>query len=157
MRVALALVLALHCVVSVAATPSRGLAPLQALPEEGESLHEIAGWLRVHGRDGYMDADVADAAGIPRVSGEQLLAARQRGFRSDEVLRIAQLHGDYILFMVQRPDDQVYFYLSTPLGGLHKAFLSIPSKSAVVPIERREAELRFHEEVLYWKDRSTTP
>lgn len=154
---ALALVLALHCVIAVAATPSRGPAPLQVLPEERDSLHVIAGWLRVHGRDGYMDADVADAAGIPRVSGEQLLAARQRGFRSEEVLRIAQLHGEYMLFMVQRPDDLVYFYLSTPLGGLQKAFLSIPSKGTVVPLEQRDAELRFQHEVHYWKERSSAP
>jgi hypothetical protein len=48
----------------------------------------------------------------------------------------------------------VYFYLSTPLGGLQKAFVSIPSKNLVLPLERAEAELRFREEVLYWKDRS---
>jgi hypothetical protein len=48
----------------------------------------------------------------------------------------------------------VYFYLSTPLGGLQKAFLSIPSRNLVVPLERGEAELRFREEVLYWKHRS---
>jgi hypothetical protein len=153
---ALALVLALHCVAAVAATPSRGPAVRDVLMDV-ESLHAIASWLRVHGRDGYMDADVADAAGIPRAGDEQLLAARQRGFRSDEVLRIAQLHGEYILFMVQRPDDQVYFYLSTPLGGLQKAFLSIPSKSLVVPLEGRDAELRFQQEVLYWKDRTSAP
>jgi|SRR5687767_13319440 hypothetical protein len=156
MRVAAALVFALCSVVSVAATPSRGVAVPDVLAE-GENLHVIAGWLRVHGRDGYMDAGVADAAGIPRTSEEQLLPARQRGFRTDDVLRIAQLRGEYILFMVQRPDDQVYFYLSTPFGGLQKAFLSIPSKSLVVPLEGRDAELRFQDEVLYWKDRSTTP
>jgi hypothetical protein len=50
----------------------------------------------------------------------------------------------------------VYFYLSTPNGGLQKAFVSIPSKSLVVPLDRGEAELRFREEVLYWKDRSET-
>ena len=64
---------------------------------------------------------------------------------------------DFILFMVQRPDDQVYFYLSTPHGGLQKAFVSIPSKNLVVPLSRSEAELRFRQEVLYWKDRSTAP
>ena len=56
--------------------------------------------------------------------------------------------------MVQRPDDQVYFYLPPPLGGLQKAFVSIPSRNLVVPLERGEAELRFRREVLYWKDRS---
>ena len=103
-------------------------------------------------------ADVADAMGIARPQGEALLAARQRGFRSDDVLRIAQISADgerdFILFMVQWPDDRVYFYLSTPLGGLQKAFLSIPSRNLVVPLERGEAEVRFRQEVLYWKDRS---
>jgi hypothetical protein len=155
MRALLAALLALSSMHAVAAMPTRGSPVPEALMEM-DSLHVIAGWLRVHGRDGYMDAGVADAAGIPR-SGEHLLAARQRGFRSDEVLRIAQLHGEYILFMVQRPDDQVYFYLSTPLGGLHKAFVSIPSKSIVVPLEGREAELRFQHEVEYWKDRTSAP
>jgi hypothetical protein len=126
-----------------------------------DSLHGIAAWLRQHGREGYIGADVADAMGIPRPQGEALLAALQRGFRNDDVLRIAQIAADgerdFILFMVQRPDDQVYFYLSTPLGGLQKAFLSIPSKNVVLPLDRAEAELRWRSEVLYWKDRSATP
>jgi hypothetical protein len=125
-----------------------------------ESLREIAGWLRDHGRDGYIGADVADAMDLPRMLGEELLAARQRGFKSDDELRIAQVAADgkqdFILFMVQRPDDQVYFYLSTPRGGLQKALVSIPSKNLVVPLERLEAEPRFRREVLYWKDRSET-
>ena len=122
-----------------------------------ESLREIAGWLRDHGRDGYIGADVADAMELPRMLGEELLAARQRGFRSDDELRIAQVPADerqdFILFMVQRPDDQVYFYLWRA-AGLQKAFVSIPSKNMVVPLERLEAEPRFRREVLYWKDRS---
>ena len=125
-----------------------------------ESLREIAGWLRDRGRDGYIGADVADAMGLQRMLGEELLAARQRGFRSDDELRIAQVAADgredFILFMVQRPDDQVYFYLSTPGGGLQKALVSIPSKNMVVPLERLEAEPRFRREVLYWKDRSAS-
>jgi hypothetical protein len=138
-------------------------APQRGVPQHGplfafDSLHGIAAWLRQHGREGYIGADVADAMGIPRPQGEALLAAWQRGFRSNDVLRIAQVAADaerdFILFMVQRPDDQVYFYLSTPLGGLQRAFLSIPSKNLVKPLERSEAELRFREEVLYWKDRS---
>ena len=120
----------------------------------------IAGWLKDHGRDGYIGADVADAMGIPRLLGEELLAARQRGFKNDDELRIAQVSADgaldFILFMVQRPDDQVYFYLSTPHGGLQKAFVSIPSRNLVVPLERIEAEPRFRREVLYWRDRSET-
>jgi hypothetical protein len=90
-----------------------------------------------------------------------MVAALQRGFRNDEELRIAQVSADdgrdFILFMVQRPDDQVYFYLSTPGGGLQKALVSIPSKNLVVPLGRSEAELRFRHEVLYWKDRSFAP
>jgi hypothetical protein len=155
MRALLAALFALSSMHAAAAMPTRGSPVADALVEM-DRLHVIAGWLRVHGREGYMDADVADAAGIPR-TGEQLLAARQRGFRSDEVLRIAQLHGEYLLFMVQRPDDQVYFYLSTPLGGLHKAFVSIPSKSLVMPLVGREAELRFQHEVEYWKERTSGP
>ena len=122
-----------------------------------ESLREIAGWLKESGRDGYIGADVADAMGIPRMLGEELLAARQRGFKSDDELRIAQVSADaeldFILFMVQRPDDQVYFYLSTPHGGLQKAFVSIPSRSLVMPLDRMDAELRFQREVRYWGDR----
>ena len=148
--------LGLACALAQAA-PQRGVPqhePLFAF----DSLHGIAAWLRQHGREGYIGADVADAMGIPRPQGEALLAAWQRGFRNNDVLRIAQVAADaerdFILFMVQRPDDQVYFYLSTPLGGLQRAFLSIPSKNLVKPLERSEAELRFREEVLYWKDRS---
>jgi hypothetical protein len=139
------------------AAPVRGLA--QAEPTfEIHNLRTIAGWLREHGREGYIGADVADAMGIPRLQGEDLLAARQRGFKNEDVLRIAQIAADeerdFILFMVQQPDDQVYFYLCTALGGLKKAFVSIPSKNLVVPLEPVEAELRFRHEVLYWKDRS---
>src|SRR5262245_66505043 len=110
------------------AAPQRGSEPPKAL-FAFDSLHGIAAWLRQHGREGYIGADVADAMGIPRPQGEAMLAAWQRGFRNDDVLRIAQVAADeerdFILFMVQRPDDQVFFYLSTPLGGLHKAFVSI--------------------------------
>ena len=130
-----------------------------AAPDK-ENLQAIVGWLKDHGRDGYIGADVADAMGIPRLLGEDLLAARQRGFKTDDELRIAQISADgmleFILFMVQRPDDQVYFYLSTPHGGLQKAFVSIPSKNLVLPLERLEAEPRFRREVLYWRDRSET-
>ena len=157
------LVLAMLCLVSHAlwaATPQRALPdsePVFAF----DSLHGIASWLRHYGREGYIGADVADVMGIARHQGEALVPAWQRGFKSDDVLRIAQISTDdgrdFILFMVQRPDDQVYFYLSTPLGGLQKAFLSIPSKNLVLPLERAEAELRWRAEVLYWKDRSEGP
>lgn len=140
------------------AAPQRGL-PQPEVVFAFDSLHGIAAWLRQNGREGYVGADVADVMGIARSDGQALIPAWQRGFRSEEVLRIAQIlaDGDHLLFMVQQPDDQVYFYLSTPLGGLHKAFLSIPSRNVVMPLERAEAELRFREEVLYWKDRSESP
>ena len=129
----------------------------QVTSPDAVSLRSIAGWLRESGRDGFVGADVADAMGIPRQVTEEVLEARQRGFRNEDVLRIAQISADdkrdFMLFMVQRPDDQVYFYLWTP-GGLQKAFVSIPSKNMVVPLERLEAEPRFRREVLYWKDRS---
>ena len=151
------LVLAMLCLAShapFAAAPQRGV-PQPEPAFAFDSLHGIVAWLRQHGREGYIGADVADAMGIARSHGEPMLAAFQRGYRNqDDVLRIAQVFEDYLLFMVQRPDDQVYFYLSTPLGGLHKAFLSIPSRGEVLPLERAEAELRFRDEVLYWKDRS---
>ena len=81
-------VLAVFSLLSIAvsaATPSgRGETVL-----DRESLREIAGWLKEHGRDGYIGADVADAMGIPRMLGEEVLAARQRGFKNDDELRIA--------------------------------------------------------------------
>jgi hypothetical protein len=150
--------LAVLSAVFVAASASNPVAR-EGAPDK-ESLQAIVGWLKDHGRDGYIGADVADAMGIPRLLGEELLAARQRGFKTDDELRIAQISADgmleFILFMVQRPDDQVYFYLSTPHGGLQKAFVSIPSKNLVMPLERIEAEPRFRREVLYWRDRSET-
>ena len=154
-RLFLLAVLSAVCAAASAVNPAaRDNAP------DKESLQAIVGWLKDHGRDGYIGADVADAMGIPRLLGEELLAARQRGFRTDDELRIAQISADgmleFILFMVQQPDDQVYFYLSTPHGGLQKAFVSIPSKNLVLPLERIEAEPRFRREVLYWRDRSET-
>jgi hypothetical protein len=121
------------------------------------SLRSIAGWLRHSGRDGFVGADVADVMGIPRLQTEDLLEARQRGFRTEDVLRIAQISADekrdFLLFMVQRPDDQVYFYFSTLREGLKKAFVSIPSKNLVLPLDPLEAESRFRQEVRYWGER----
>lgn len=135
--------------------PERALQ--QITSAEFGSLRSIAGWLRQHGKDGYVGADVADVMGIPRLQTEDLLEARQRGFRTEDVLRIAQISADdkrdFILFMVQRPDDQVYFYFSTVREGLKKAFVSIPSKNLVIPLDRMEAEARFRQEVRYWGDR----
>src|SRR5687768_13947500 len=64
--------------------------PAAAQAVEHGSLRTITEWLKHSGRDGYLSADVADTAGIPRTVTEDLLEARQRGFRSGEVLRIAQ-------------------------------------------------------------------
>jgi hypothetical protein len=129
----------------------------QVTSPEFVSLRSIAGWLRQSGRDGFVGADVADAMGIPRLQTEELLEARQRGFRNEDVLRIAQISADekrdFLLFMVQRPDDQVYFYFSTLREGLKKAFVSIPSRNLVLPLDRLEAESYFRQEVRYWGER----
>jgi hypothetical protein len=154
------LVVAFLCASSVFAIAAP-IAPERALQQitsaEFGSLRSIAGWLRQSGRDGYVGADVADVMGIPRLETEDLLEARQRGFRNDDELRIAQISADdkrdFLLFMVQRPDDQVYFYFSTVREGLKKAFVSIPSKNLVMPLDRLEAEARFRQEVRYWGER----
>ncbi len=154
------LVVAFFCASSVFAVAAP-IAPERALQQftsaEFGNLRSIAGWLREHGRDGYVGADVADVMGIPRLDTEDLLEARQRGFKSEDVLRIVQISADdkrdFLLFMVQRPDDQVYFYLSTVREGLKKAFVSVPSKNLVMPMDRLEAEARFRQELRYWGDR----
>jgi len=126
------------------------------LAAESTGLRTIAGWLRTHGVEGWLGADVADAMGIARGPDEQQIEARQRGFRAEETLRVAQLleSRDAILFMVQRPDDQVFFYLSSVSGGLQKAFVSIPSRNIVAPLGAAEAESTFAAEVLYWESRT---
>jgi hypothetical protein len=128
-----------------------------AIPAESVQLRSIGGWLKRQGADGYVGADVADALGIPRAEGQDLLDAKQRGFRTGEVLRIAQISAnakrDFMLFMVQQPDGQVFFYLATVGDGLKKAFVSIPSRELVLPLERAEAEQNFRRELLYWEDR----
>ena len=133
----------------------------QQITADGVSLRSIAGWLRQSGRDGFVGADVADVMGIPRQVTEDVLEARQRGFRNEDVLRIAQISADdkrdFLLFMVQRPDDQVYFYFSTVREGLKKAFVSIPSRNLVMPLDRLEAEARFRQEVRYWGERMEAP
>ena len=107
------------------------------------------------GRDGYLGADVADAAGIPRDLAEDVLDAKQRGFRSDNILRIAQVPADqkrdFLLFMVQRPDGQVYFYLATVKDGLKKAFVSNPADKSVAVLETGQAQANFQQEILYWQ------
>jgi hypothetical protein len=146
MRGLIAAVLVCVCISARAATPEPG-APL-----EGAGLRSIAGWLRAHGTEGFLAVEVADALGISRDPGVELLAARQRGFRDAEVLRIAQvLEGEYLLFMVESPGE-VYFYLSTVSGGLRKAVLA--SRRMVLPLEATEAESNFRREVLYWEDKA---
>ena len=143
MRGALSALLACLCI-TAAASPLAPLAPLESV-----GLRSIAGWLKMRGTDGFLGADVADAIGIPHESGAELIAARQRGFRDAEVLRIAQLvDGEYLLFVVQAPGE-VYFYLSTIRGGLRKALVA--SRETVTPLEAAEAESNFGREVLYWE------
>lgn len=157
LRGLLFLLLTMNSSVSMAAPVAPERALQQMTSADSGSLRSIAGWLRQSGRDGYVGADVADAMGIPRLETEDLLEARQRGFRNDEELRIAQISADakrdFLLFMVQRPDDQVYFYFSTVRDGLKKAFVSIPSRNLVLPLDRLEAEARFRQEVRYWGER----
>jgi hypothetical protein len=149
--VTLCLALAAHAAPGVHRQDAKG---------ETIGLRSVAGWLRQHGSNGFLGADVADAAGIARQAGEETLAARQRGFRNDEVLRIAQIPADesrdFVLFMVQQPDDQVFFYFSTVREGLKKAFVSIPGKNLVAPLEPYEAERNFRAELLYWEDKAAT-
>ncbi|MFN2645848.1 MAG: hypothetical protein ABR570_12710 [Burkholderiales bacterium] len=147
MRGAIAALLACVCV-SASASSSAPSAPVEAT-----GLRTIAGWLKAKGVEGYLAATVADAIGIPREAGVELLSARQSGFRDAEVLRIAQfVDGEYLLFMVQAKGE-VYFYLSTVSGGLRKALLSLPDRESVTPLGTVEAESNFRREVLYWKQK----
>lgn len=159
MRLSRVAVLGLACFTSTLFAAS-GPNESRTVNIEVVSLRSIAGWLREHGAQGFLGADVADAMGIPRQPAEETLAARQRGFRNDDVLRIAQIPADegrdFMLFMVQRPDGQVFFYFSTVRDGLKKALVSIPGKNVVAPLERAEAESSFRREVLYWEDKAAT-
>jgi hypothetical protein len=148
MRSALAAFVACVCMSAAASSP----APLA--PVEATGLRSIAGWLKAHGAEGFLAADVADAIGIPRSAADEFIAAKQRGFRDAEALRIAQfVQGDYMLFMVQT-SDEVYFYLSTLQGGLRKALVSVPGRDAVAPLGAAEAEVNFQREVLFWEDKA---
>jgi hypothetical protein len=146
-RFALA-VLVLLCA-SARAAP--GAAPGQDSPEL-VGLRSVAGWLKTHGTEGYLGAEVAKALGIDSTQGADL-DARQRGFRNAAVLRIAQLLPDSsVLFMVQ-DGSEVYFYHSTLSGGLRRALLALPGRT-VLPLGRAEAEAKFRAEVLYWEDKA---
>src|SRR3954464_10753138 len=145
MRVALAALLACVCITAFASSPA------PSAPVEGTGLRSIAGWLKAKGAEGYLAAEVADAMGIPRDTDVELLAARQRGFRGGEVLRLAQMvEGEYLVFVVQSAGE-VYFYLSTVRGGLRRALVSLPDRESVTPLGAVEAESNFRREVLYWE------
>jgi hypothetical protein len=119
------------------------------------SLSSIAGWLKRDGREGWLGADVADAVGIPRLATEDLLEARQRGFRNEEALRVVQLSADerrdFLLFMVQQTDGQVFFYLASVRDGLKGAFVS--SSGMVSRLDSAEAQALFQRELRFWESR----
>jgi hypothetical protein len=152
---ALALCAALPLNAIPAAFRSAALPGIDAL--DTASLKSIASWLKASGKDGFLAAEVADAAGIPRNLAEEVLEARQRGFRSGGVLRIAQVSSDekrdFLLFMVQRPEGEVLFFLSSVKDGLKKAFVSIPGQGAVVPLGAGDARSAFQGEISYWEAR----
>jgi hypothetical protein len=151
MRGVLLAVMAFCAFTAGAAAPGAGA---EVKPVEVIGLRSIAGWLKKHGTDGYLGADVADALGITRRVGEEQLDAKSRGYRNDKVLRIAQLlTDDQVLFMVQGGDGEVYFYLCSVREGLRKALVSIPGRSVVAPLDALEAESNFRAEVLYWEDK----
>jgi hypothetical protein len=130
-------------------------APGSVTPLEATGLRSIAAWLQAKGQPGYVADEVADAMGIPRAGAQGMVDAMQRGFRDDEVLRMAQaIAPDTLLFMVQA-QGEVYFYLSTVRGGLRKALLSVPSRESVMPLDASEAETNFRREVQYWEDKTS--
>jgi hypothetical protein len=141
--------------VSAVARGGLGLPGLESL--DSGNLQSIAAWLKQSGRDGYLAGDVADAAGIPRGAAEDALEAKQRGFKSGGVLRIAQIstdeRRDFLLFMVQHPDGEVFFYLSSVKDGLKKAFVFVPLKKSVVPLAPADAQSSFLQEIQYWQER----
>jgi hypothetical protein len=151
-----AVFLSLLLVCSLHAFPASSPGRIQNAPAfETVSLSSIAGWLKRDGREGWLGADVADAVGIPRLATEDLLEARQRGVRNEEALRVVQLSADerrdFILFMVQRNDGQVFFYLASQREGLMGAFVS--SSGAVSRIEPVEAQSLFQRELRFWESR----
>ena len=151
-----AVFLSLLLVFPLQAVPASSPGRIQNAPAfETLSLSSIAGWLKRDGREGWLGADVADAVGIPRLATEDLLEARQRGFRTDEALRVVQLSADerrdFLLFMVQQNDGQVFFYLASQREGLKGAFVS--SSGAVSRIEPAEAQSLFQRELRFWESR----
>jgi hypothetical protein len=149
-RGVLSAVLLCMCAWALAAAPAPGAAPANV---ELVGLRSIAGWLKAHGSEGYLGADVAAALGIGAADGKAI-DARQRGFRNAAALRVAQLLADgSVLFMVQRGDGEVLFYHSTLRDGLRRALVSMPGRRLVVPLEGAEAQSEFRAEVLYWEDK----
>jgi hypothetical protein len=141
-------VLSLLASICVSASAASGV----SVPIEAGGLRTVAVWLQAKGTPGYVGADVADAIGIPR--DENVVEAMQRGFRDDDVLRMAQvIRGDTLLFMVQG-GGEVYFYLSTLRGGLRKALVSVPSRESVTPLGDEEAQANFRRELLYWEGKA---
>ncbi len=120
------------------------------------SLKGIAAWLRQSGKEGFLGGDVADAAGIPRQPAESALEVSQRGYRSEGVLRVAQVSLDaaraFVLFMVQHPGGDVAFYVSNEREGLVRAFVAIPGHG-VVPVGVLDAQPAFQAELRYWEAR----
>lgn len=119
------------------------------------TLQSIATWLEESGQHGWMGADVADALDILRLETEKSLAARQRAFRSGNTLHLAQVPVDerreFLLFMVKRPDQRVYFYLSTVSEGYKRGFVTVPNGGGVRALDAADGERGFREEVLYWQ------
>jgi len=162
-KLAVALALVVSLALPSGSVPAAARAPalaglalgLEAL--DSTSLKSIAAWLKASGREGYLAADVADAAGIPREAAEETLDVNQRGFRSGDVLRVAQLSNDrrrdFLLFMVQRPGGEVTFYLSSVQDGLRKAFVSLPGQNAILPLEGDDARASFQRELTFWQAR----
>jgi hypothetical protein len=143
-------------VFSQQAFPASSPGRIQNAPAfEALSLKSIAGWLKRDGREGWLGADVADAVGIPRLATEDLLEARQRGFRNEEALRVVQLSADerrdFLLFMVQQTDGQVFFYLASVRDGLKGAFVS--SSGMVSRLDSAEAQALFQRELRFWESR----
>src|SRR4051812_23896280 len=136
-------------------SPAGSASSLEAL--DTASLKSIAAWLKTSGKEGYLAADVADAAGIPRTEAEEALDVSQRGFKSGDVLRVAQLSADqnrdFLLFMVQRPQGEVFFYHSSLRDGLKKAFVSLPGTTGVVALDGADAQAGFQQEISYWEAR----
>ena len=151
-----AVFLSLVCLFSMAAFAATSPSRIPDAPAfDASTLSHIAGWLKRDGREGWLGADVADAVGIPRLATEDLLEARQRGFRDDEALRIVQVSADerrdFLLFMVQRTDGRVFFYLASVREGLKGAYVA--SNGTVAPLDRIEADTAFQRELRFWEGR----